>query len=254
MFSPAALVDAVRKERHIRARPIPHVCILEFDGDLTDHLVSSHRTTICKSWACFHTTMYSYEIGGVECGIVPRTIGGPYAVLVAEQMAVSGARLIVGLSSAGRISRRMPLPGLLVATRAIRDEGTSLHYLPPSGAVEAPKALARFLVAGLQGLSAPVLAGTAWTTDAPYRETAPQVERHSRAGALAVEMQAASLFAFSHARDIPVGLVAHVTNGLGDQVTRGFDKGSRGLQVEILNRICLAGESYLSSTSGNGPS
>ena len=102
-------------------------------------------------------------------------------------------------------------------------------------------------------MTIPVRTGTIWTTDAPYRETAEQVMGHSRAGALAVEMQAASLFAFSRARRFPVGLVAHVTNGLEDQASREFDKGSRELQVEILRRICRAGERCLSSTKSQNP-
>ncbi|MDG7021529.1 MAG: uridine phosphorylase, partial [Nitrososphaerota archaeon] len=101
-----------------------------------------------------------------------------------------------------------------------------------------------------EGMTVPVLTGTVWTTDAPYRETAEQLAGHSKAGALAVEMQAASLFAFSRARRFPVGLVAHVTNGVGDQKNKEFDKGSRELQVEVLRRICRAGERYLSSTKG----
>lgn len=122
-FSPQSLVDAVRAERRLEVMPIPEVCVLEFDGDLTDWLVSTGLAKRFAGWACFHTTMYSLEIDGMTCGVVPRTIGGPYAVLIAEQMAISGARLVLGLTSAGRIDPSMPVPSLAVATRAVRDEG-----------------------------------------------------------------------------------------------------------------------------------
>ena len=125
-------MTAVRADRRLEPEPIPEVCILEFDGDLTDWLVSTGAVQPIKAWACFHSTMYSLAVDGITCGIVPRTIGGPYAVLVAEQMAVSGARLVLGLTSAGRVASSMPVPGLVVAARAIRDEGTSYHYLPPA--------------------------------------------------------------------------------------------------------------------------
>src|SRR5579872_4837737 len=98
-FTPEALVDAVRSTRRIKSGPIPEVCILEFDGDLTDWLVSTGQAKPCATWACFHTSMYSLVVDGSTFGVVPRSIGGPYAVLVAEQMAVSGASLIVGLTS-----------------------------------------------------------------------------------------------------------------------------------------------------------
>ena len=245
-FTPEALVNAVRMDRHLNPEPIPDVCILEFDGDLTDWLVSRGVAKTNRAWACFHTTMYSVNVDGMICGIVPRTIGGPYAVLVAEQMAVSGARLVLGLTSAGRVASSMPVPGLAVATRAIRDEGTSYHYLPQAAGVDAPREVAKLLESELRTLTLPVLFGTVWTTDAPYRETEEQLARHAEAEVLAVEMQAASLFAFSKARGFPVGLVAYVTNSLG-QAGKDFDKGSHQLEFEILKKICRAGDRWVSS-------
>ena len=246
-FTPENLVNAVRATRHIEPGQIPDVCVLEFDGDLTDWLVSTGEARPWKTWACFHTTMYSIVVDDLSFGVVPRTIGGPYAVLVAEQMAVSGARVVLGLTSAGRVAASMPVPGLVVASRAIRDEGTSLHYLPPSPAIDAPASLVAALGSELRTQPLPVLLGTVWTTDAPYRETAGQLAHHAETGSLAVEMQAASLFAFSRARRFPVGLVAHVTNSI-DRRGKDFDKGSRQLEFEILRSICRAGEKFLSST------
>jgi uridine phosphorylase len=245
-FSPGALVEAVRADRHLAAGPIPEVCVLEFDGDLTDWLVSTGAAKPFNKWACFHTFMYSLVVDGMACGIVPRTIGGPYAVLMAEQMAVSGARLVLGLTSAGRVASSMPVPGLVVAERAIRDEGTSYHYLPSAGVVDAPADVANLLESELRAQPLPVLSGTVWTTDAPYRETERQLADHAKAGVLAVEMQAASLFAFSKARRFPVGVVAHVTNSV-DQMGEEFDKGSRQLQRHILERICRAGRRFVSA-------
>lgn len=251
-LSPEGLVKAVRAQRRLEPKPIPEVCVLEFDGDLTDWLVSTGAAQPCKSWACFHTTMFSFEVDGITYGIVPRTIGGPYAVLVAEQMAISGARLVLGLTSAGRVLSTMPVPGLVSVTRAIRDEGASYHYLPPAEAVDAPLEVAHLLELELRKQSIPVLSGIVWTTDAPYRETESQLSGHAEAGVLAVEMQAASLFAFSQARHFPVGIVAYVTNS-ADQTSELFDKGSHLLEYEIMKRICLAGQRFLSS-SGVGDS
>ena len=189
-------MDVVRRERHLSSEPIPEICVLEFDGDLTDWLVSRRKVRASKSWACFHTTMFLFELEGITCGIVPRTIGGPFAVLIAEQTAISGARLVVGLTSAGRVSSRMPVPGIVSVTRAIRDEGTSYHYLPPSSTIDAPADVARSLKTELRKLPLPVRSGTVWTTDAPYRETAKQIARHAKAGVLAVEMQSCIVVRF----------------------------------------------------------
>jgi len=152
------------------------------------------------------------------------------------------------LTSAGRVSSVIPVPGLVAVTRAIRDEGTSYHYLPPAAAIDAPQEVARLLESELRTLPLPVLAGPVWTTDAPYRETGEQLANHAKAGVLAVEMQAASLFAFSAARRFPVGIVAHVTNNFS-QSGQGFGKGVHEQELGILEAICRAGKRYVSSSN-----
>src|SRR5271166_1780686 len=136
VFSPQDLITAVRMQRRMAGEALPEVCVLDFDGDLTDDLVRLGEATPCADWPCFHTAMWMIEVGKARCGIIPRTIGGPYAVLVAEQLAACGVRAILGLASAGRIDPTLPLPAIVIASRAIRDEGTSYHYLPPGDAVD----------------------------------------------------------------------------------------------------------------------
>jgi hypothetical protein len=112
-FTPESLVDAVKVSRRLPSISVPDVCVLEFDGDLTDHLVQSGAGQPWPTWACFHTPMFAMDVDGMPCGIVPRAIGGPYAVLVAEQLLASGAKVIVGLTLAGRISPQLSIPSLV---------------------------------------------------------------------------------------------------------------------------------------------
>jgi uridine phosphorylase len=239
-FTPESLIEAVRAERNLPREPVPEVCILECDGDLTDWLVAHGHTRTCRPWACFHTAMETVEVDGGSFGLIARTIGGPYAVLVAEQLAASGARVILGLTSAGQVAPALPIPSLVVATGALRDEGTSYHYLPASETVDGDAGLAASLREELGGLGLPVVAGPVWTTDAPYRETSEQLERHAREGLLAVEMQAASLFAFGAARGVRCGVVAHVTNGSSHAAEAQFDKGAHTLGFDVLKAMFRA--------------
>jgi len=246
-FPPETLIAAVRKQRGQPAAPVPPVCVLDFDGDLTDWLVETAAAQPCAEWACFHTTMYTLEVDGARCGLIARTIGGPFAVLVAEQLAVSGAQVVIGLTSAGRVLRELPVPALVVATSALRDEGTSYHYLPPAATVDAPAELARVLGAEIEGAGPPVFSGPVWTTDAPYRETPSQLKRHAAAGVLAVEMQAASLFALAAVRGLPTGVVAHVTNAI-DLAGEGFDNSAQADGPELVRRLCRAGLRFLAES------
>ena len=166
-------------------------------------------------------------------------------MLIAEQLAVCGTKLIVGLASAGRLDSRMPLPAVVLADEAIRDEGTSYHYLPPSDTVRATPEVLPVLEKSLGEVGLPLRRGLVWTTDAPYRETADQMQRYADKGALAVEMQAASLFAFGQRCRIPVGLVAHVTNA-PDHEGEPFDKGPVDVDIELLRAINRAAREWLS--------
>ncbi len=245
-FTPEALVSAVRTERGLSTASVPAVCVLDFDGDLTDWLVKRKIAAPYLSWACFHTAMSTIEVDGVPCGIIARTIGGPYAVLVAEQLLVSGARVILGLTSAGRVQKSLPVPSLVVAESAVRDEGTSYHYLPASDMATAPPGINNCLTTELQDLGLPLHGGIVWTTDAPYRETREQLTLHAQQGVLAVEMQAASLFAFAQARNVTVGVVAHVTNAIehsGDD----FDKGADDFGLTLVRAMCRAGLRFVAS-------
>src|SRR5580700_5387407 len=145
-FTARKLMEDVRRTRQIAPGTVPPVCFLEFNGDLTDWLVREGIAKPYDTWACFHTTMFALELEGTQCGLIARTIGAPFAVLIAEQLHAAGAKLIVGLTSAGRVSPNLPLPCLLVVTGAIRDEGTSYHYLPPSREVSCPTAIVPLLV------------------------------------------------------------------------------------------------------------
>ncbi len=231
-FTPEALMESVRTARVVKSGVLPELCFLEFDGDLTDWLVAQGKAKPVDSWACFHTAMYEIELAGVRCGVVARTIGGPYAVLIAEQLAAAGVKRIVGITSAGRISPELPLPCVVVAGSAVRDEGTSLHYLGAGRAVECPAASLAGLASALAATGWPVRCGEVWTTDAPYRETVSQLSQWAKEGVLAVEMQAASLYAFGQARGVEVAVVCMVSNAVdheGEQFDTGGVEAGAGL-------------------------
>jgi uridine phosphorylase len=243
-FRAEDLMESVRTSRGRTDGDLPEICVLEFDGDLTDKLQARGELEEFDAWPCFHTTMWRWKSDGISCGIIPRTIGGPYAVLIAEQLAICGANFIVGLASAGRLDLRIPLPAVVLADEAIRDEGTSYHYLPPSQTVKGTQSVLPALERDLHEVGLPLRRGLVWTTDAPYRETAEQMKRYADRGALAVEMQAASLFAFGRRQGVPVALVAHVTNA-PDHEGEAFNKGPGDADIALLRAILRGSSAWL---------
>ncbi|MEJ1929493.1 nucleoside phosphorylase [Nostoc sp. NIES-2111] len=233
VFTAKKLMESVRSLRKLDEQAAPQLCFLEFDGDLTDWLVAQGKAHEDPAWACFHTKMYCLELAGLRCGVIPRTIGGPYAVLVAEQLVAAGCRWIVGLTSAGRVDPKLPLPCMVLASGAVRDEGTSLHYLPPGRLVHCPVSLDEGWVEELRTIGWAVRRGEVWTTDAPYRETQSQLQGWQQQGVLAVEMQAASLYAFGQAKGVKVLVIAMVSNAV-DHEGEQIDTGSLGDGLKIL--------------------
>ncbi len=227
VFRPEALLREARRQRQLPLVAVSEICLLDPDGDVVRHIRKMGSGHTHEGWACYHTELLAFNLDGVgEVGIVGCAVGAPFAVLVAEQLFASGCRLLVSVTSAGQIAPIGPTPYFVLIDRALRDEGTSYHYLPPAIFAEAPDAK---LLARVEGTvrALPTIAlyrGATWTTDAPYRETEAAIAGARDLGALAVEMEAAALYAFSAATGHSVICFAHVTNAMA-QTEGDFEKG-----------------------------
>lgn len=229
VFEPANLLREGRRQRGRPDLPVPAVCLLDPDGDVVRHLTATGRAREHPGWACYHTTLWEFDLDGVEVGVVGCAVGGSFAVLVAEQLAASGCRLLISVTSSGSITAVADPPYFVLIDRALRDEGTSHHYLPPGRWSHAPEHLLASLHQRVTGLTQQVVTGSTWTTDAPYRETADAIRNAESLGIVAVEMEAASLYAYATARRRDVICVAHVTNTMatsGDDFEKGEADGA----------------------------
>ncbi|HEY0838301.1 MAG TPA: nucleoside phosphorylase [Azospirillum sp.] len=247
-FTPESLLREARRQKELEESPVPEVCVLDPDGDIVRHLQATGRARRDPAWVCYHSELYRFEQGGREYGIVGCAVGASYAVLVAEQMFASGCRLLISITSSGQITALRPPPYFILIERALRDEGTSYHYLPPSEYSEADAVLVELVSAGLSGIGEPVERGATWTTDAPFRETAAAIGSVRAKGILAVEMEAAALYAYARARRKPVLCFAHVTNQMG--LAEGdFEKGEANGAKAALALVHAAADAWLQSCS-----
>jgi uridine phosphorylase len=242
-FTPDNLLREARRQKQLPSAAVPEVCVLDPDGDIVRHLRATGRAARSPTWACYHTDLYVFEHEGHAYGIIGCAVGASFAVLIAEELFASGCRLLLSVTSAGQIVASQPPPYFVVIERALRDEGTSYHYMPPSDYSEADVELARSAHQALRAAQIPALSGATWTTDAPFRETAEAIDAANRAGILAVEMEAAALYAFARTRSQTVLCFAHVTNQMG-RVDGDFEKGVADGAEESLRVIGLAAASW----------
>ncbi len=224
VFLPEIMLNEARKQKKLGDAPVPQVCLLDPDGDIATFVQRELGASRSASWACFHTELWEWELGGQRFGIVGRAVGAPFAVLVAEQLFVSGCQLLISMSSAGAIAPGLPRPSYVLIEKALRDEGTSYHYLPPAPYVSAEPGIFAAALKAMLAAGFPAIRGVSWTTDAPFRETAAVVRERLSQGVHTVEMEAAALLAFAEAKRKPLVAIAHITNALG-QGPGDFDKG-----------------------------
>lgn len=236
VFSPDTLIREAKRQKHMSAVHVPPVCVLDPDGDIVRWLQRTGRGALSKTWACYHSQLYEFELASARVGIVGCAVGAPYAVLVAEQMFSCGCELLISLTSSGQIAKVSEPPYFVLVTKSLRDEGTSYHYQPVDAFADAHPALLERARVALHAARIEVLEGASWTTDAPFRETADAVARAERQGILAVEMESAALYAFARAKGKAILCIAHVTNTMGQSETE-FEKGHADGVTESLRLV-----------------
>ena len=175
VFTPDALLREARRQKGINNRSVPDICILDPDGDIVRHLLATDRAHRLPEWACCHTDLQAFEHEGASCGIVGCAVGAAFAVLVAEELFASGCKLLISVTSAGQILPVKAPPYFIIIDRALRDEGTSYHYMPPADYNMADERLVRLAEESLGASGMTVQVGATWTTDAPFRETGDAV-------------------------------------------------------------------------------
>jgi hypothetical protein len=117
-------------------------------------------------------------------GVVGSVVGAPFAVLVAEELFASGCELLIHVTPAGQIGSEPDPPFFILIETALRDEGTSYHYLPPGEYAAIDERLLRMLEGAFDGSTVHVRRGRTWTTDGPFRETLTAIEHARREGLL----------------------------------------------------------------------
>jgi uridine phosphorylase len=245
VFDPVNLLREARRQKALPLGTVPDVCVLDPDGDLFRHLRNSGARR-SPHWACYHTELFDLDADGAAVGVVGCAVGASFAVLVAEQLFASGCRFLMSVTSAGQVVAASRPPYFVLIDRALRDEGTSYHYLRPAPYARIQADLLSIVEAGLSG-SIPVVRGGSWTTDAPFRETEEAIAYARSESLMAVEMEAAALYAFAEARGKPVVCFAHVTNKMG-VIENDFEKGEAQGNKAFIELIAAVTRAWRATT------
>ncbi len=199
---------------------MPERAVICFFQDVIDHFAAEGRLTLLKN---LHSEMgvhpvYAFNYAGQTLALFQPGVGAPLAAGMLEEVIALGCRVFIACGGAGALDRDLALGHLLVPIAAVRDEGTSYHYLPPAREVAAHPAAVAAIETVLQQHGIAYHLTKSWTTDAIYRETRPKAARRKAEGCLAVEMEAAALFAVAKFRGVTLGHILYSGDNLDGEV------------------------------------
>jgi purine-nucleoside phosphorylase len=233
VFLPENLLREARRQKKRRECNVPALCLLDPDGDLTEFLLRHGKAERNECWACYHSLLYTFEKEEIQIGIIPCIVGSSYSVLVAEQLFVSGCKLLISVTSAGVINPPSHAKRFGLITKTIRDEGTSYHYLPPDKPATLLNDLLEKLKPSLRQTECPFFEASSWTTDAPYRETQTAINHMIAHNITCVEMEASALYALATAKQYNIICFAHLTNSMAKS-EGDFEKGEEFGSIDTL--------------------
>lgn len=209
--------DPIIKPADFLKKTLPEKCVITFFRKELEQLAEEKKLPVIGhlNSEIFDLPIYEYRTPEQKICITMPFCGAPGAAGTIEELHAMGCNQFIVCGGAGAIKKDSELGEIIVPLAAVRDEGTSYHYLEPSREVECHKATAEFVISGLKKLGIPYTIGKTWTTDAIYRETPNMIELRRKEGCITVEMEAAAFFAVSKHYDIPLAQLLYA----GDDVS-----------------------------------
>lgn len=219
---------------------LPSCSIVTFSRRMLDGIVRVAGGKRSEPWRRRNPRLFSATVGNRSVVLTMSPYGAPSAVMLLEELIAFGVNRAVFVGYCGSIQDTVGLGEIVLPSNAIREEGTSYHYLPRGVECRADKILLHGLHQCLQKRQVPVNRGSIWTTDALYRETRKKIERYRAEGVLAVDMEMSALFAVGAVRMVRVAALLLVSDQLShDGWTPGFSHPVVLERERVVNEILL---------------
>lgn len=193
-----------------KKKSVPEICIFPFYLQVIQDLVNQgilHDVAHDTSLVVDPIHLYQFTLQKEHIAVMTPGLGGPYAAACLEFAIACGCKKFLAIGSCGVLDSTIAKNQLILPISAIRDEGTSYHYvLPDREIIQDPKLFER-ISTSLQKKGIKHTHGKTWTTDALFRETPQKIALRKSEGAIAVEMEAASLMAVAEFRKVQLGYI-----------------------------------------------
>ena len=240
-FSP----EVISPNHDSRDLVLPEKCVFAFLGDCVDQFAKERNAAVAEEFINVSRTtpVYVLESGGEKICLVQPTIGAPAATQILDFLIACGCKKIVATGSCGVLTD-IEENAFIVPTKALRDEGTSYHYLPASRFATLDTDVTDAITNTFRERHIPFELCVTWTTDGFFRETKEMVEYRKSEGCSVVEMECAALAACAEKRGAQFGEFFFTADSLANMEnydTRDFGCDSQAkalmLALDIVHKL-----------------
>ena len=207
----------IKPEKFIEQIDISERAVLCFFSDAIEKLLAEYPHKIVTHLRGEGMVLPVYELNynGEPVVLVQAVVGAPLAAASIEELTAFGCRKYMACGGCGVLQKDIAAGHLIIPTSAVRDEGTSYHYIAPSREVEMEDRVVKIIEDTLIENGVPFIKGKTWTTDAFYRETPAKIKHRKEEGCIAVDMEASAFIAVAKYNDVTFGQIFYAGDNLG---------------------------------------
>jgi uridine phosphorylase len=209
--------EVIAPDHDCEGLKLPEKCLFAFLGDVVDSYAQEHGAEVVEEFITVSHTIKIYVLHEEKEDIclIQSLIGAPAATQTIDTLVSLGCKKIIAVGSCGVLSE-IPENAFLVPTKALRDEGTSYHYLPASRYVELDEEPVGVIEKTFEKHGLPFVPCTTWTTDGFFRETKDMVKYRLEEGCQVVEMECSALAACCKKRGAKFGQFLFTADSLAN--------------------------------------
>jgi uridine phosphorylase len=227
----------IRPKKIYEALDIAERCVLCFFSEAIERILEQCPHEIlsyCKAES-FKEPIYQIEYKGEKVALVQAAVGAPMAAGQIEQLSAHGCTKFIVCGSCGVLQKEIAVGHLIIPTAAVRDEGTSYHYAPPSREIEADAHVVEAIEVALTQQELPYIKAKTWTTDAFFRETPAKIKRRKEEGCVTVEMETSAYIAVARYNGVEFGQILYAGDNLGGEEWDSRDYSKRAdIRMQVL--------------------
>jgi len=220
---------------------IPEKCVLCFFSEAIEKIIKeySHKIIFHFKSEGINYPLYELEYKGEKITLIQAAVGAPMAAGQMEELTALGCKKFIVCGSCGVLQKELTVGHLIIPTSAVRDEGTSYHYVKPSREIIANKNIVEVIEKTLLEKKLPYIKAKTWTTDAFFRETPQKITQRKSEGCVTVEMETSTYIAVSQYNNVEFGQILYSGDSLAGEEWDRREYNKRTDIREYLLRITL---------------